>query len=538
MALDFIQYAPIIRTPVQFTYNGDTSWKVKVLHPNQANRDEQTKMRFIVYDSDRTTTYRHIDCDCDFSTTAGIQEVVLPALNSSSWIDNGTFILSNKNYKIQVCYGTSVPSEGYWSQAKIFTCCTEPTVTFKSPVQVNVTGLPDGEEIKEVKIVEIADTAEVDLTDWYAPLKKDTAYYFYRNIDISKYLADGITKTGEPDPGKKVTFKWYLKTNSGKELTTSGTSLPNDNGTGCEAAIFYGELPTRNIVTKTDGTKEYKEYGDSQLFVTENKIKVPNAVDSNANTYQFVYYPYYAKSDIEVLTIPVLPNGSNYYWLPPMPEGTACRWRYSPQTGSTVVAFQKVVTKFGGGTGEESIKGWYTNYEYGEYPVLCDKDNTLMMKFNSLPTSFKRTIQEQKQDTIGGEYPYISRNGQANYAEIPFKILLSSDCGPLSNADREKEEEAEINGRTSTPQTAETTENYTMAPYVSERQYRDKVLKWLTNGEVKIFRSTTEGVFAVRLMNVSCTPQTSLGNKYYEVSGTMYEVEPVNQWVVENYIME
>ena len=93
-----------------------------------------------------------------------------------------------------------------------------------------------------------------------------------------------------------------------------------------------------------------------------------------------------------------------------------------------------------------------------------------MMKFNSLPASFKRTIQEQKQDTIGGEYPYISRNGQANYAEIPFKILLSSDCGPLNNAEREAEKKMMAEGRSGTENgSTPVTSKYAMEPYVIEK---------------------------------------------------------------------
>lgn len=93
----------------------------------------------------------------------------MPALNS--WDDNGGLSLSNKNYKIQVCYGTSIPSEGYWSQAKIFTYCTEPTIEF-NPVYSKVSNMPDKESITEVKIVEVNKTTgiETDLTDWYRPI--------------------------------------------------------------------------------------------------------------------------------------------------------------------------------------------------------------------------------------------------------------------------------------------------------------------------------------------------------------------------------
>jgi hypothetical protein len=48
-----------------------------------------------------------------------------------------------------------------------------------------------------------------------------------------------------------------------------------------------------------------------------------------------------------------------------------------------------------------------------------------------------------------------------------------------------------------------------------ERRFRNEVLKWLNNGEPKVFRSPTEGNFIVRLMNVSLTPDEKLGRMIY-----------------------
>jgi hypothetical protein len=39
-----------------------------------------------------------------------------------------------------------------------------------------------------------------------------------------------------------------------------------------------------------------------------------------------------------------------------------------------------------------------------------------------------------------------------------------------------------------------------------ERMFKHEVLKWLTNGEPKLLRTSTEGNFLVRLSAVSLTP--------------------------------
>ena len=70
-----------------------------------------------------------------------------------------------------------------------------------------------------------------------------------------------------------------------------------------------------------------------------------------------------------------------------------------------------------------------------EYSYLCDKDYVLNLKYNGLISSFKKTIQEQKQDTIGGFYPYIFRNENAGYAEMPLSALIASDLGEFKIGD-------------------------------------------------------------------------------------------------------
>jgi hypothetical protein len=50
---------------------------------------------------------------------------------------------------------------------------------------------------------------------------------------------------------------------------------------------------------------------------------------------------------------------------------------------------------------------------------------------------------------------------------------------------------------------------------VAERKFRMAVLDWLNNGEVKLFRSPTEGIYLVRLMNVSLSPEERLGRMLY-----------------------
>nr|DAF37635.1 MAG TPA: hypothetical protein [Caudoviricetes sp.] len=47
---------------------------------------------------------------------------------------------------------------------------------------------------------------------------------------------------------------------------------------------------------------------------------------------------------------------------------------------------------------------------------------------------------------------------------------------------------------------------------------------WLTNGKTKLFRSPGEGNYIVRLMNVSLTPNDTLGRMLHTFNATAYEV--------------
>jgi hypothetical protein len=59
----------------------------------------------------------------------------------------------------------------------------------------------------------------------------------------------------------------------------------------------------------------------------------------------------------------------------------------------------------------------------------------------------------------------------------------------------------------------------------AERIFKLELLDWLGNGEIKLFKSPTEGNYLVRLMNVSLAPEDRLGRMLHSFSCTAYEVK-------------
>ena len=145
-----------------------------------------------------------------------------------------------------------------------------------------------------------------------------------------------------------------------------------------------------------------------------------------------------------------------------------------------------------------------------ENSYLTDNERQLNIKYDPKITSFKSTILEQKMDTIGSKYPFFFRNGTVNYKEFPISGLLSY----LTD-----ENEAFMNINNKFCSTQLTGENIAI-----ERKFKLEALNWLNNGKPKLFRSPTEGNYVVRLMNVSLSPNDTLGRMLHTFSATAYEV--------------
>ena len=190
-----------------------------------------------------------------------------------------------------------------------------------------------------------------------------------------------------------------------------------------------------------------------------------------------------------------------------------------------------------------------SNYVYSDFEdmFLYDGTRQLKIRFNPKVSSFKSTILESKLDTIGGQYPFFFRNGNVSYKEFPISGLISvlMDENNLFLTDLP---EIDITTRTQTGQSqfniaAPSRTQLTADNYRREREFKLEVLKWLNNGNVKLFRSPGEGNYIVRLMTVSLTPQDKLGRMLHQFTATAYEIadysfENLKKYnlVVEDYI--
>lgn len=164
---------------------------------------------------------------------------------------------------------------------------------------------------------------------------------------------------------------------------------------------------------------------------------------------------------------------------------------------------------------------------------LYDGDRLLKIRFNPKVTSFKTTILEQKSDTIGGRYPFITRNGETYYKEFPIGGLIAQE---MDEKELFIKRGLVVSHRHSTSAILEQEPTNSLRDYhmfsdeniFLERQFKLEVLKWLNDGKPKLFKSPYEGNYIVRLMQNTLTPVEQLGRMLHSFTSQAYEIAEYN----------
>lgn len=186
----------------------------------------------------------------------------------------------------------------------------------------------------------------------------------------------------------------------------------------------------------------------------------------------------------------------------------------------------------------QQVNDWGIHSEeiWSKYPVkvnyehlyLFDGKRQLKIKYNPKVSSFKNTVYESKIDTLGGKYPFIFRNKNTLYKELNISGLISYKMDEqnlfLNDSDIWPEVKSGLSAK------ERWTHNLIYDNITAERAFKLKVLDWLNNGEIKLFKSPTEGNYIIRLLNVSLTPTDTLGRMLHTFTATGYEVDDANNY--------
>ena len=168
-----------------------------------------------------------------------------------------------------------------------------------------------------------------------------------------------------------------------------------------------------------------------------------------------------------------------------------------------------------------------------DHMFLTVGDKQLKLKFNPQISSFRRVFSESKVDTIGSKYPFIKRNGAVDYAQFPIGGLIAS----AMDEDGLFITKTQLYGDNITYYT-----NFNIdqeipdyRDLVYEKFFRDKVLNFLYNDDVKLFRSPTEGNIIIKLMDTQFQPNQTLGRRLWSFTSNAYEIDDCNLSNFEKY---
>ena len=161
-------------------------------------------------------------------------------------------------------------------------------------------------------------------------------------------------------------------------------------------------------------------------------------------------------------------------------------------------------------------------------------------------SSFKINFSEGRIDTIGGKYPFITKNGNTEYKTFPVNGLISFNMDDRFLFGEESEIYNVKNEITGVNEKNKIKDLYTEDgfgyndnknpwdyDYIYEVFFREKVLSFLHDGKPKLFKSPTEGNIIIRLLDVNLAPQQNLSRKIYSFSSTGYEIDEAT---MENYL--
>lgn len=180
------------------------------------------------------------------------------------------------------------------------------------------------------------------------------------------------------------------------------------------------------------------------------------------------------------------------------------------------------------------------------YDILLSRGNTqLAIRYNGKISSLSPIATRTKFTTLGSKYPKFAENAQVNYrqyaisgmitAEGDFNRKFISELSDSYSGDMKAYQDvygdtyivrndsiADGEQKVVLPNTLH--DAYPRENWFWEREFRDQVVSWLNNGEVKLFRSMPEGNMAVMVTDITLTPNQSIGRLFYSFNATIHEV--------------
>ena len=176
--------------------------------------------------------------------------------------------------------------------------------------------------------------------------------------------------------------------------------------------------------------------------------------------------------------------------------------------------------------------------------LIMRQDKQIAIRYDGQISSVKPIVNRVKIDTLGSKYPRFAENARMNYKQFQITGIITAEAD--FNRQFLNEKDAEFTSSlaayddnignewlvrndtiiesTDSPILKGQHDTYLHNNWYWEREFRERAVAWLNDGEPKLFRSMTEGNMIVILTDVSLTPNKTLGRRIYNFSATAYEI--------------
>lgn len=368
-------------------------------------------------------------------------------------------------------------------------------------------------------------------------------------IGDSTKLKGELSATADPDKGRII----LCFTPDMKEMTKE--QLRNKNlifRRSKEKAWYCNE-------TNQDIKQLYKRGWEDVKVIVLDDLKESDIIVYDYLIEDGVEYSYKVQlRDIDGTRSDMYPNEDTKDYMPIKDLSDFSLWGY---VNKEITAEQIKAWLLGEDTSNESIDSEIpdspseesnSNITGEEGMVICKAevpDNWLIgggrclrVMFDSNVSSYSHQIAESKINTIGSKYPYIKRNGDMYYREFSISGLISYQMDEYGYDFYPKKDSKALDSNAHLEIAGSGDENLFilendnfLAGYeldsqsivdetLRERAFREKVMEFLYNDEVKLWKSASEGCILVRLTGITLTPNQSLGRRIYSFSATASEV--------------
>lgn len=436
-------------------------------------------------------------------TILGIQEVN----NVISWSDATlavSFVLNNKvaeklivgqHYKIQLAYKNIMGEVGYYSSLGIAKYTTFPQISING-FNVSSTNLSSG--VFTGVYSNLGDSSEkvyqykFTITDVKGNVIETSGWKLHNTYtdDVAWRSIDEYSLKKELPVGVIYRLQYSIITNNNLELSSPKYAIMHAESIDINLeATLHAELDYENacINLRLQGVYEHnKEKAESGAFVIS---RASSDTDFSVWT---VVHDFRLRSQ--------LPSTFSFRDFT-IEQGLTYRYSIQQYNNSKIYSNRKYA---------EDITAWF------EDCYLFDGERQLRIRFNPKITSFKTNYLDTKKTTLGSQFPFIFRNGAVAYKEFPINGLISYAI--------DNDQYFMTRAAMDMPETWSFTSDIIDENITYERRFKLEVLDWLNDGNIKLFKSPTEGNYLVRLMQVSLTPVEQTSRMIHNFACTANEV--------------